>query len=75
VGRRRAVSRASAFGKRDAGGEDGVLIVDTSEPEWECQLSNAPVETPLSTFVRISGIRWPIETCFAECKGELGMDH
>jgi SRSO17 transposase len=20
-------------------------------------------------------MRWPIETCFAECKGELGMDH
>ena len=45
------------------------------EPEWKFYLSNAPIETELSTFVRVSGMRWPIETCFAECKGELGMDH
>jgi SRSO17 transposase len=45
------------------------------EPEWKFYLSNAPLETPLTSFVRVSGMRWPIETCFAECKGELGMDH
>ena len=45
------------------------------EPEWKFYLSNAPLETELATFVRVSGMRWPIETCFAECKGELGMDH
>lgn len=45
------------------------------EPEWKFYLSNAPLETPLATFVRVSGMRWPIETCFAECKGERGMDH
>jgi SRSO17 transposase len=44
-------------------------------PEWKFYLSNAPLATPLSTFVRVSGMRWPIETCFAECKGDLGMDH
>ena len=54
--------------RRKVSGED-------SEPEWKFYLSNAPIETPLSTFVRVSGMRWPIETCFAECKGELGMDH
>jgi SRSO17 transposase len=46
----------------------------TEEPEWKFYLSNAPLETELSTFVRVSGMRWPIETCFAEWKGELGMD-
>jgi SRSO17 transposase len=45
------------------------------EPEWKFYLSNAPLETPLATFVRVSGMRWPIETCFAEGKSELGMDH
>ncbi len=45
------------------------------EPEWKFYLSNAPIETPLTIFVRVSGMRWPIETCFAECKSELGMDH
>ena len=37
--------------------------------------SNAPLQTPLNEFVRISGMRWPIETIFEESKGEVGMDH
>jgi len=37
--------------------------------------SNAPANTPRSEFVRISGMRWPIETVFEEAKGEVGMDH
>ncbi len=37
--------------------------------------SNAPISTPLAEFVRISGMRWPIETIFEEAKGEIGMDH
>lgn len=37
--------------------------------------SNAPAETPLIEFVRISGMRWPIETLFEENKGEIGLDH
>jgi SRSO17 transposase len=37
--------------------------------------SNAPAHTPLADFVRLSGLRWPIETVFEESKGELGFDH
>jgi SRSO17 transposase len=37
--------------------------------------SNAPVETSLIEFVRISGMRWPIEIIFEEDKGEIGLDH
>ena len=37
--------------------------------------SNAPVSMPLQEFVRISGMRWPIESIFEESKGEIGMDH
>jgi SRSO17 transposase len=37
--------------------------------------SNAPAEIPLIEFVRISGMRWPIETIFEENKGEIGLDH
>jgi SRSO17 transposase len=37
--------------------------------------SNAPIGTPLGEFIRISGMRWPIETIFEEAKGEVGMDH
>lgn len=37
--------------------------------------SNAPATTPLSEFVRVSGMRWPIETIFEESKSEVGFDH
>lgn len=37
--------------------------------------SNAPAHTPLSELVRLSGLRWPIETVFTESKGEVGLDH
>jgi hypothetical protein len=37
--------------------------------------SNAPIDTPLQEFVRICGMRWPIETIFEEAKGEVGLDH
>ena len=36
--------------------------------------SNAPIRTPLNEFVRICGMRWPIETIFEEAKGEVGLD-
>jgi len=37
--------------------------------------SNAPSTTPVTEFVRVSGLRWPIETLFEESKGEVGFDH
>jgi SRSO17 transposase len=36
--------------------------------------SNAPATTPAEEFVRLSGMRWPIETIFEEAKGEVGLD-
>ena len=36
--------------------------------------SNAPANMSLNEFVRISGMRWPIETIFEEAKGEVGLD-
>lgn len=38
-------------------------------------LSNAPADCPQATLVRVSGLRWPVETAIEEAKGELGMDH
>jgi len=37
--------------------------------------SNAPVTTLLTEFVRLSGLRWPIETLIEEGKGVVGFDH
>jgi len=42
-------------------------------PELKVFLSNAPAETPKAELVRLSGRRWPIETCFEEAKHHLGM--
>jgi SRSO17 transposase len=41
--------------------------------ELKTYLSNAPACMPLTTLVRMSGMRWPIETCFEEGKQYLGM--
>jgi SRSO17 transposase len=44
-----------------------------STGELKVYLSNAPLETPLLTLVRLSGMRWPIETCFEDGKQLVGM--
>jgi len=38
-------------------------------------VSNAPATCPPTTLVRLSGLRWPVETALEEGKTELGMDH
>jgi SRSO17 transposase len=59
---------------------EGWLLVrrrcDVPEEERECKyyLSNAPAALPPAALVRVCGLRWPIESCFAEGKGELGLD-
>ena len=47
----------------------------TEERELKFYLSCAPPDTPLATLVRVSGLRWPIEACFAEGNEEVGLDH
>jgi len=32
-------------------------------------------DTQLSELVHIAGVRWTVEMCFAESKGEVGLDH
>src|SRR3989337_2874383 len=45
------------------------------QPEVKFYLSNAPATCPLQEFVRVSGMRWPVETALEEAQGEGGMDH
>lgn len=47
----------------------------TNPEEIKFYLSNAPAEIPSAELVRISGMRWPIESIFRESKGEIGFDH
>jgi SRSO17 transposase len=52
-----------------------IIRRDLDDPaEIKYFFSNAPANTPLHEFVRICGMRWPIETIFEEAKGEVGMD-
>jgi SRSO17 transposase len=46
---------------------------DPSEVKF--YFSNAPRDIPCSDLVRVTGMRWPIETIFEESKGEVGFDH
>ena len=59
------------------GGELWLIIRRNLDDPTEIKFffSNAPLDTPLNEFIRISGMRWPIETIFEEAKGEVGMDH
>ncbi len=43
--------------------------------ELKVYFSNAPTTCPRSEFVRVSGMRWPVETALEDGKGEVGMDH
>ncbi len=52
-----------------------VLEDPDAVPPLKIYLSCAPVQTPLAALVRVCGLRWPIERCFEEGKGELGLDH
>jgi len=38
-------------------------------------ISNAPPETPLGKLLQVAFSRWPIERCFEDQKGEVGMTH
>lgn len=43
--------------------------------EVKFYLSNAPANCPKPALVRISGMRWPVETAIEEGRSEVGMDH
>ncbi|MBX2999005.1 MAG: IS701 family transposase [Caldilineaceae bacterium] len=41
--------------------------------ELKAFLSNAAPDTSLEIFVWLSGMRWPVESCFEEAKQEVGL--
>jgi len=50
-----------------------VLRRSLTDGELKTYLCNAPAAIPQQRLVRTSGVRWPIEICFATGKQELGM--
>ena len=52
-----------------------VLRRNLESGELKTYVCNAPTATSLKTLARLSGMRWPIETCFEEGKQYLGLGH
>jgi SRSO17 transposase len=52
-----------------------VLRRNLATGELKTYVCNAPVATSLQTLARLSGMRWPIETCFEAGKQYLGLGH
>jgi SRSO17 transposase len=50
-----------------------VLRRQSETGELKTSLGNAPVDITLEKLVPMSGMRWPIETCFEDSKPLLGM--
>jgi SRSO17 transposase len=50
-----------------------VLRHQVTTGELKAYLSNAPLATPKTTLIRMSGMRWPIETCFEDGKQLIGL--
>ena len=50
-----------------------VLRRQLTTGELKTYLCNAPPDLSLPRLARISGMRWPIETCFEQSKQYLGM--
>jgi SRSO17 transposase len=50
-----------------------VLRRHVETEELKTYLCNAPADTAMGRLVRMSGMRWPIETCFEDGKQLLGM--
>jgi SRSO17 transposase len=50
-----------------------VLRRNVETGELKTYLSNAPMRTHQSRLVGVSGMRWPLETCFEEGKQYLGL--
>ncbi len=38
-------------------------------------LACGPESTPMDELIRVCDARWQVEECFAQAKGEIGMDH
>jgi SRSO17 transposase len=54
-----------------------VILVRRSksdQEEMKAYLAFAPEDTPDSRLVEVAGIRWTVEMCFKESKGEVGLD-
>lgn len=71
------VSRVRVYLSRDGlpvGGQLWLFMRKNPDGEIKYYISNAPQRIAFSELTKASIMRWPIEQCFKEGKGQLGMD-
>jgi SRSO17 transposase len=71
------VARIRIYLSRDAlpvGEEQWLFFRKNTDGKIKYAIANAPKEISLSELVEASVMRWPIEQCFEEGKGQVGMD-
>ena len=71
------VARIRVYLSRDGlpvGDQQWLFFRQNTDGEIKYAISNAPKEICLSEMVKASTRRWPIEQCFQEGKGQVGMD-
>jgi SRSO17 transposase len=71
------VARIRVYLSRDGlptGDQQWLFIRKNTDEEIKYAISNAPKQISLSELVEASTMRWPIEQCFQEGKGQVGMD-
>ena len=57
-----------------AGDRKWLFFRQNSDGEIKYAVCNAPKQTSVAELVKASTMRWPIEQCFQEGKGQVGMD-
>ena len=71
-----AFRRVTAVRDRLPGPEVWLVLRRSLEedPQLKTYLCNAPAGTNRTELVRVSGMRWPVETALEDGKDQLGMD-
>lgn len=71
------VARIRIYLSRDGlpvGDQQLLFLRKDTDGQIKYAISNAPKQTSLAELVKASTMRWPIEQCFQEGKGQVGMD-
>ena len=72
------VARIQVYLARDGlpvGDRQWLFLRKNTDGKIKYAISNAPKQIPFAELIKASTMRWPIEQCFQEGKGQLGMDN
>jgi len=72
------VARIQVYLSRDGlpvGDRQWLFLRKNADGQIKYAISNAPKQIPFAELIKASTMRWPIEQCFQEGKGQLGMDY